>query len=332
MNIGKWIIISATTLPLIGFLYFAYLLTPAAAAPGSYALTIADGSSFEEIAAAIAGAGFARSPGVFKAYSFLSGSAHQLKPGRYTFDAAMSLPEVVRRLVVGPQDVEVLITEGRTVSEIDAILADKGLIAAGELVGFPLGSVRDDYAFLGNAKTLEGFLFPDTYRFMPGSSVRAIVRKLLDAFSDKALPILAGLDGKRSDWYATLITASLLEREVPFASDRRLVAGILAKRLAIGMPLQVDATVAYTVCGGRFEGCPPLTKNDLRVSSAYNTYRVKGLPPAPIANPGIGAIIASLQPTGSPYLYYLSDRATEKTVFAKTLDEHNKNRARYLHL
>jgi len=114
------------------------------------------------------------------------------------------------------------------------------------------------------------------------------------------------------------------------AKERRMIAGVLWKRIDINMPLQVDATVTYAACGEQFRNCPPLTKNDLAIQSIFNTYIRRGLPPAPIANPGEGAIRAVQTPKASPYLYYLSDPETTATIFARTLEEHNANRARYL--
>ena len=130
--------------------------------------------------------------------------------------------------------------------------------------------------------------------------------------------------------YEALTLASIIEREVPFFEDRAIVAGILEKRLSIGMPLQVDATVLYVACAYRYDGCRELTERDFRVKSSYNTYLYKGLPPTPIANPGIEAIKAALNSTPSPFLYYLSDPETRRTVFSRTLEGHARNKTLYL--
>jgi len=126
----------------------------------------------------------------------------------------------------------------------------------------------------------------------------------------------------------------LIEKEVPDSEDRKIVAGILLKRLEIGMALQVDATLSYIKCGGRFFFCesPGVERKDLILASGYNTYRYPGLPPAPISNPGQDALSAVLNAQTSPYLYYLSNPKTKKTIFSRTLEEHNENRAKYLGL
>jgi UPF0755 protein len=128
------------------------------------------------------------------------------------------------------------------------------------------------------------------------------------------------------------VLASLVEREVPLAEDQRRVAGILEKRLAVGMPLQVDATICHIkkIRAGSSVGCYPLSPLDFAVDSPYNTYLHMGLPPQPIGNPGIQAIMAVLDPLPSRYWYYLSDPATGKTVWSETLDEQEANRVKYL--
>ena len=120
--------------------------------------------------------------------------------------------------------------------------------------------------------------------------------------------------------------ASLIEREVRTYEDMRIVSGLLWKRMEIGMPLQVDATLVYLT--GRKTG--QITNDDKLIDSAYNTYKYRGLPPTPIANPGLNAINAAIDPIESEYLYYLSTPITGETIFSKTLDEHNENRIKYL--
>ena len=328
----KYFIIAGLFLVIIFSTYFYYSLSPVLGKTGGEKLLISSGTSFNGIAELLKEKKIIRSLGAFKFYNLLTGSAHQLKPGTYSLDASLSIPEIVKLLVRGPEDLEILITEGKTLKDIDIDLSSKGLIASGELTTFPISTLEAEYDFLGNRKTLEGFLFPDTYRIAPGSTVVLIVKKVLDNFGAKALPALINrqIQNDASAWYDDLIIASLIEKEIPLKEDRRLVAGILRKRLSLGMPLQVDATVVYAKCGGGFDNCGALTKSDFGIKSPYNTYYYKGLPPAPIANPGLDAVAAAVNPQDSQFLYYLSDPATGKTIFAKTLREHNINKARYL--
>ncbi len=293
-------------------------------------IEVLHGASLDEIAELLKEKRVVRSDAVFKLYAFLSGGAHRIQPGLYRFDPGTRIPSVVRRLIAGPPEVQILIPEGKSLRDIEAIFVRLGFLREGDLSNFPPASLEEEYPFLKKARTLEGFLFPDTYRILSGSSPEAIVRKFLDTFKRKAFdPIFLG-DSSGRGWYDDLIIASLVEREVSDPEDRRLVASILRRRLTIGMALQVDATVAYAACRGLFDGCPPLTREDFQISSEFNTYARRGLPPAPIANPGEEAIRSVRNPLPSNFFYYLSDPKTGKTIFSETFEEHDRNRARYL--
>jgi UPF0755 protein len=152
----------------------------------------------------------------------------------------------------------------------------------------------------------------------------------LDNFNDKAASLLS----ERKDWYKMIILASLLEKEVVSEADQQKVSYILQRRITIGLPLQVDATITYIKCGGRFWSCEnrKLARSDFKINSLYNTYLHKEIPPTPITNPGLTTIKNTLNSKKNPYLFYLSDPATGKTVFSVTFDEHNKNRSKYLNL
>lgn len=333
----KFFLITTAAFFVIMTAYFFYLMGPisfADASPTGQTLIVGAGTGFTQIAQMLRDQNLIRSGTAFKLYSIFSGSAHMLKAGTYIFTSALSVPEIMKNLVNGPQDIPVLISEGKTLREIDQQLTKLDLLAPGSVASFPIRTLTADYPFLRGVKTLEGFLFPDTYRIAPGSTAEAIIRKFLDNFKNKVLPeLLAGRNFQNAD-YQTLIAASFIEKEIPPNSDRFLVAGIIGKRLKIGMALQIDATVAYAKCQILPEGqnCQPLTKADYKLKSAYNTYFYQGLTPAPISNPGLNAIIAANHPKASDFLYYLSDPATQKTVFSKTLEEHNVNRVKYLHL
>lgn len=241
----------------------------------------------------------------------------------------MSVPQIVDFLVAGGKnETTVKIIEGWTLKDIDAVLASSSVITSGALLNFPFKTLASQYPFL-NQNSLEGFLFPDTYNFALNSSPETVLRTFLDTFDIKVWqPLLSS----QNDWYNSLILASYLEREVVSSSDRRIVAGIVLKRLKLGMPLQIDATVSYAKCNEAFESCinPVVIKNDLKIASPFNTYTKLGLTPTPIANPGKDSIQAALSPQASGYLFYLTDPKSGKTIFSKTLDEHNANRAKYL--
>ena len=276
------------------------------------------GDSFKDIAAGLKSRDLIKSAGWFKLYSLLAGQAQQFKPGLYQLSPSQSGIEIIEVLVRGPEDVTVVIQEGATLVDIDRQLAGEGIIKKEGLVDY--NRLRQ----LAGDKSLEGFLFPDTYRLARGAPISSIVSKFLDNFERR----MGGVD------YEDLILASLLEKEASHPEDRALAAGILKKRLQLAMPLQVDAANVYIKCQGAYVSCPDeqrqLSRADLKINDPYNTYIYKGLPPAPIANPGKEALQAARRPQPSSYLYYLSDPKTGRLVFSKDLDGHNGNKFKYL--
>lgn len=292
------------------------------------------GDGLTEIAQKLKNQGLISSTSLFKIYSFLIGGAHRFQPGIYRFKKEDGLFKITKSLVRGPAETAVVINEGLTLRDIDFKLSRAGIIREGELIDFAVNGNWDDlrtsYWFLKDRDSLEGFLFPDTYKFYSGTLPKAIVKIMLDNFNVKIAPLLS----TRKDWYSMAILASLLEREVADETDRQKVSYILQKRMAIGLPLQVDAAVLYVKCGGRFLSCVDrkLARADFKVNSLYNTYLHKELPPTPIANPGLMTIKAVLNPQKNPHLFYLSDPATGKTIFSVTFEEHNEKRKKYLNL
>lgn len=314
---------------ILGIAYFFYGLQPVATESELVQFKIVKGEGLRAIGARLSQQRLIKSISMFKLYSLVSGKAHKLQPGLYELAPSFSLPQIVEILTTsGRDEVIVTIPEGYTVKDIENILATAQVLKRDSLIDYPFKTLVNEYPFLIEASSLEGFLFPDTYRFKVDSEAREVVERMLKNFQIRAWPEFR----ETKNWYEVLILASFLEREVPEFSDRQIVAGILQKRLKRGMPLQVDATVSYGKCKGKFLGCQDISvkREDLGFSSTYNTYTRLGLTPTPIANPGLAAIKAALSPQVSPYLYYLSAVKTKETIFSKTLEEHNIKRARYL--
>lgn len=308
--------------------YFFYGLQPSFATTAPVKFTVEKGEGFKEIGANLSQASLIKSITVFKIYSFLTGSATRFQPGVYELAGTMSVPQIVGLLRSGGMDdVTVQVPEGATVKDIDRILASRGVIASGALENFNFKGLSTQYQFLSGMTSLEGFLFPDTYSFKLDSTPEDVTRKILDTFEVKAWPLLS--DNK--DWYDRLILASYLEREVATTTDREIVAGILLRRIAIGMPLQVDATLSYAKCGGTLLTCSDVVpgKGDAKIDSPYNTYLHTGWTPTPIADPGRNAIVAALNPQKTNYLYYFSD-ASGTVFFSKILQEHIQKQSEYL--
>ena len=175
-------------------------------------------------------------------------------------------------------------------------------------------------------ENLEGFLFPDTYQFPLRVSGEEVVKKMRDNFDKKLTPDLKKEIQRQGKTISEIITmASLIEKEVSKNEDKELVSGILWKRLKNNIPLQVDATITY-ITGKR---TTKISKEETQIDSPYNTYKYLGFPPGPICNPGIDSIKAAIYPKNSEYWYYLST-PEGKTIFSKTLEEHNIAKEKYL--
>ncbi len=185
---------------------------------------------------------------------------------------------------------------------------------------------------------LEGFLFPDSYRFYlsalslasstPKEISNTIIKKMLDNFALKFTPEMQKqADKQKLSVYKIITLASVLEKETGASlAEKKIVAGIFYNRLKIGMPLQSDATVNYATK----KDLPSPTEADTKIDSPYNTYKYPGLPMGPICNPSLNSIIAALEPDNTDYLYFLHDQKTGQAYYAKTYDEHFANKYKYL--
>lgn len=287
------------------------------------AFNIEKGEGLNTIAANLDERGLIRNSFLFKVYTTAVGQNKNLKAGTYTLSYSMSISDLVTVFSVGlanSDDVVVTIPEGSNINDVDIIFVKTGLTKPGQFLA---------HDFI----ELEGYLFPDTYNFQPGTNITDIVRKLRDNFETKTASVLRGMGA--GDAKKTLIIASMLEKEVKIAEDMAIVSGIIQNRLKADMLLQIDATVAYGVCRRSFlvgRRCDVTQVNlieAIKKDDPYNTYKNTGLPPGPISNPGTKAIYAALHLADTDYFYYLTDLAG-KVYYARTSAEHAANRAKYL--
>lgn len=298
-------------------------------------VTIPPGLGGRGIARALKQAGILRSTSGFVVQVVLTGARGKLKAGTYVFSPRESGSSMLGRIIRGdtlPTDASVTIPEGFTLKQIAARIAAQGVTdEAAFLAHAVVSKFSAEFPILRDAPasaSLEGYLFPDTYRFARGTVPDEIIRRMLRRFTEQWERANEGVGSRpTSNTHAVVTMASIIEREVRSAEDRRLVSGVLWKRLDAGAGLDADATIRYAL--GNWE--KPLTVNDLRVDSPYNTRRYRGLPQGPIGNPGIDSLVAALDPTSSAYLYYLSASDDGRTIFSRTLDEHNAAKAKYLH-
>lgn len=265
----------------------------------------------------------------FKFYVQVANKSKKIQAGEYLLSPSYSLFKVVSQLTSGPVEEWVTVPEGLRREEVVEryISVLKRNEADAEVF-------RQDFLAITTGK--EGFLFPDTYLFPKTVSASIVANKMLTTFDNIiSTRMEADIDASEYSLDQTIVLASIIERETRKDEERPTVAGILFNRLEIGMGLQVDASVQYALAtvNCRVETTcdwwPVLTREDMSINSSYNTYRDAGLPPAPIANPGLSSIKAVIYPTDSSYLYYLHD-GDGKIHYAETLEGHNENIRKYL--
>jgi UPF0755 protein len=265
--------------------------------------SVEKGQGFLEIGKNLEKEGIIKSRIFFDLYILLIGKQKNLQAGKYFLSPSMSIPQIAQKIVSGETAIiKVTIPEGFSVKEIEEKL---GIKLPGE--------------------NLEGYLFPDTYFFPVNVTGDEVVKIMKENFEKKISPYKEEIEKSGKTLQEIIIMASLLEKEVKTKEEKELASGILWKRLKNGIPLQVDATITY-ITGKK---TTKISLEDLQIDSPYNTYKYKGLPPAPICNPGLESILAALYPKDSEYWYYLST-PEGKTIFSKTLEEHNFFKAKYL--
>jgi UPF0755 protein len=291
--------------------------------PAETFVEVVPGMGSRTIAALLAGQGVIRSPYAFDFWHVLRGGT--LKAGEYRFVQPATLPEVYTRLVRGDVYTRtVTIPEGFNLFDIAQAVQDAQL---GSKESF-LTAANQDVGLIADldpgAKNLEGYLFPDTYRFQRHQPPSQLLAAMVRRFRQSSASI-----GVAGDYHRIVTLASLVEKETPVAEDRPLVASVLENRLAKDMPLMTDPTVIYAaLLEKRYRGA--IYESDLKRDSAYNTYRHAGLPPGPICSPGIASLQAAMHPADSKFLYFVADAgASGHSRFATTLEEHERNVSAY---
>jgi UPF0755 protein len=310
----NWKIQIVFTVLTIVFLYI-FLFSPPARFPSGKIVTIYDGMSLRQISKTLKEEKIIRSRFIFEIIVVTLGNEKGVLASNYLFEKPIGVVKTAWRLVRWQHNLapaKITFPEGMAALSMAALL-EKEL------------TIFDKEKFLEMALPKEGRLFPDTYFLFLDAKPEVIIGQMLGNFEKKIRPLEERIaeSGRTLDEIITM--ASILEKEANIGEERQVVSGILWKRLSIGMPLQVDATFLYINGKGTYD----LTKDDLAIDSPYNTYKYKGLPPGPIGNPGFDAIMAALTPKESPYLFYLHDRKG-KIYYAKTFEEHVKNKRKYL--
>lgn len=308
---------------------FAHEYFDGSSSPGQpVTVTIREGSGTQDIADMLKTNKIIKSKTLFKLKVRNMGYGGSLNYGTFELNTGMCLKEVIETLVntpAKPAAVTVTVPEGYSAENIAVLFAKKGLCTEEEFLNAL--SEDYDYAFIKDIPDgaynfrLQGFLFPNTYEFLPEASAHDYVNTMLGEF-EKQFGELTGK--KTSDDIFELVTiASLVEREAKIDSERAVIAGVIKNRLAAGMKLQVDATVIYPITDGRYD-IDTVLFSHLETDSPYNTYMYEGLPAGPICSPGYNALLAAYKPDKNDYLYYHTDEEKKdgSHIFTKTFEEH----------
>jgi UPF0755 protein len=309
---GAWWLHQRLTVPYRGF------------AGDEVFVDLPSGTGVAEIAERLAGAGVVADPLTFRLAAHLAHVDRRLQAGEYRFVTPATPGEVASRLARGDVFTRVVtFPEGLTVHEMAELFGRSGLGSAAEFEQVASdGSLAA--AFDPDAPTLEGYLFPDTYALPRRAGARGTIDAMLARFMHAFDATLrAAATRQRLSLRDVVTIASLVEKETAQPAERPIVSAVYRNRLRIGMALQCDPTVIYALMrADRWHG--NLTRRNMQIDSPYNTYRYPGLPPGPIAAPGLASLEAALRPADVPYLYFVS-RNDGTHVFATTLAEHNRN-------
>ena len=300
---------------LIAASIYTQIIEPPQTFPTGELVSIPSGSSLVEVGTVLAQDHVIQSPFAFRILITLFAGSRGAKAGDYVFKEPMSVWGIARAVSLGQfglEPVRIRIPEGSRV-------ADMARLYEAVLPRF------NAQAFVASAQPDEGFLFPDTYYFLPNVRENTVIQTMRQNFDQRVATYTPELASSTHSLEDIVTMASIIEREARNSKDRHMIAGVLWNRIQKGMALQVDVTFLYIIGKNTFQ----LTTKDLVTDSPYNTYTRKGLPPGPIGSPSLDSIDAALHPTPNKYFFYLADN-TGVTHFSKTYQEHLQNKALYL--
>jgi len=313
----------AIILIVAGLLFFKASL-PMSDNTQSQVFEVKSGMTLKQVSQELLGQNLIRSANAFQAIALIQDKEKLIKVGEYYISPSMPAAEILQRITSGKTVLHsVTIPEGYRITEIANLLEKRNLV--------------DKNIFLQQAKnvqllegvptgSLEGYLFPDTYHFGKRTTEAIIIKKMVETFKERALKkeFLKRAGDMGFSYHEIITLASLIEKETGKDSERKQISSVFHNRLKKNMLLQTDPTVIYVI--DMFDG--NIRKRDLKIDSPYNTYLYKGLPPGPIANPGLKSIIAALYPANTSNLYFVS-KQDGSHKFSATLNEHNRAVQKY---
>ncbi len=314
-----WIIIMISIIGIIAI--YSYLISPVSDKTEPVIVNIKRGMTTQDIGKLLQEKGLIRNAALFRTIAKIQNLEKSLQAGEYSLTPNMNLSSVVQKLSIGEiVYVQFTVPEGFTLNQVATLLEEKKIGKATKFKEYA-AQYQIEYA-RGVADTVkykvEGFTFPSTYKVANGVSEKDILDMMVGEFETKLTPAMRKRASEMDMSIWDLITiASLVEKEAKLAKDRPLIARVFLNRIKLDMPLQSCATIQYILGYPK----PELTIEDTKIDSPYNTYLHGGLPPGPIANPGLEAIQAVLYPADNDYLYFVADKDGGHR-FSRTFAEH----------
>ena len=305
-------------------LIFSYYIKPLDPEGSVRIFVVPEGWTLKDVALELEQKEIIRSKSAFRVLARARGDGRQIRAGEYNLGPHMSPESILERLTKGEVITHaVTIPEGYTAEQIGFLLEKNGMAEKKAFMAlFNDKSFIEEHNLPG--PTLEGYLYPDTYQFARGVTARRIAETMILRFWDVFEPLKERAALREMCIRDVVTLASIVEKETGRADERPIIASVFLNRLKRGMRLETDPTVIYGI--NNFNG--NLTKKDLRTKTPYNTYRIKGLPPGPIANPGKESLRAVLYPSDTDFLFFVS-RNDGSHHFSKTLSEHNRAVKKY---
>ncbi len=331
-NMKKWIIISVGIFVVCIFFIHTRVKNTTSFNENDFQFTVEKGDDIVTIGQKLADDDLIANRFYFYYYAWKNKLRGQFNEGDYIIVPHSKIADIVYKLTTNgqaliekEQEIKILFPEGWSIMKMKDRLNANGLPGDefSKIALDPPGEYYQKYNFLKQSASLEGYLFPDTYSFLPSATAEDIIFIMLENFDkrvgDERKSLIATQDRTLHD---VIIFASVIEGEVPLNGDRGVVAGIFDNRLQINMALQSDATIDY------IKGYPEIkhSQEDIEIESPYNTYKNPGLPIGPINNPSLASIDAAIAPTKTDYMYFLNNPQTGETIFSKTFEEHVTNK------
>lgn len=285
-------------------LLYQYATTPASASQDGQVVEIKPGMTLKQVAHFLADKELLSEPSTFMLYTYLQGEQNHIQAGEYRFSPSMPPRDILEALTSGMAVLyTVTIPEGYRITDIAGLLEAKGLVDKPTFIEATRNRELLESLHIPSG-SLEGYLYPETYKFSKAGGARRIVQTLLDTFKERVLQPerVQQAEAMQFTFHEIITLASLIEKETGLGKERKLISSVFHNRLAKNMRLQTDPTVIYAMVN--FDG--NIRKKDLSIDSPYNTYKHFGLPPGPIASPGLESIQAALDPEETDFLYFVS--------------------------